>query len=89
MTTDGIFYSRPTRAPIGQSENYINSIENKHSFPSMQVFFYICEYFEITPMEFFDVDNKSPSDIARISEKMKELSLEQLAIVEAMIDNMK
>lgn len=102
MLIEDLFYKRLTELrmakgvsardmslSIGQSENYINSIENKHSFPSMQVFFYICDYFGITPMEFFDVENKGPSDITRISEKMKGLTARQLDIVEAMIDNMK
>ncbi len=38
---------------LGQNESYINRIENKKSFPSMQVFFYICEYLDVTPKDFF------------------------------------
>ena len=41
--------ARDMSLSIGQSENYINAIENKRAFPSMQVFFYICDYFEISP----------------------------------------
>ena len=40
---------------IGQSPGYINGLENKNGFPSMQVFFYICEYLGVTPAEFLTV----------------------------------
>ena len=37
----------------GQSESYINKIENRRTMPSMAGFFYICEYLGITPGNFF------------------------------------
>ena len=45
---------------IGQSKGYINKIENQKTMPSLKVFFHICEYLELTPMEFFDYDDKYP-----------------------------
>ena len=48
---------------IGQSANYINKIEGKKSYPSMTVFFQICEYLGITPAEFFDVDIANPTKL--------------------------
>lgn len=44
--------ARDMSLSLGQANNYINNIENKKSLPSMQAFFYICEYFEVTPQEF-------------------------------------
>jgi len=38
---------------IGQSANYINKIEGRKSYPSMSLFFYICDYLGITPEAFF------------------------------------
>lgn len=81
--------ARDMSLSIGLSENYINSIENKHSFPSMQVFFYICDYFGISPMEFFDFDNTNPTKLQEIIKKLKSLNNEQLKLIETMIDNMK
>ncbi|MBQ2903618.1 MAG: helix-turn-helix transcriptional regulator, partial [Clostridia bacterium] len=46
--------ARDMSLSIGQSAGYINNIENGVNFPSMTVFFYICEYLGVTPMEFFD-----------------------------------
>lgn len=45
--------AREMSLSLGQSESYINKIENKRTLPSMEVFFYICEYLNITPQEFF------------------------------------
>ena len=52
--------ARDMSLSLGQSANYINAIENGVNYPSMTVFFYICEYFGITPSEFFDTENKNP-----------------------------
>lgn len=79
--------ARDMSLSLGQSENYINGIENKHSFPSMQVFFYICDYLGISPKEFFEMDSHSPARLNEISEKLKGLSEEQLSLVESLIDN--
>lgn len=81
--------ARDMSLSLGQSENYINAIENKHSFPSMQVFFYICDYFGITPMEFFDMDYHNPVKTSKLVGKLKSLNDQQLSLIESMIDNMK
>ncbi len=54
--------AREMSLSIGQSVNYINSIENRKSLPSMRNFFYICEYLGITPAEFFNI-GRSKLDI--------------------------
>lgn len=45
--------ARDMSLSIGQSAGYINNIENKKNLPSMAAFFYICDYLEISPQEFF------------------------------------
>ncbi|MBO5439783.1 MAG: helix-turn-helix transcriptional regulator [Clostridia bacterium] len=81
--------ARDMSLSLGQSENYINAIENKRAFPSMQVFFYICDYFDITPREFFDFENTNPNKLTEIVNKLKALNSEQLNLIETMINNMK
>lgn len=49
--------ARDMSLSLGQANNYINTIENKKSLPSMQSFFYICEFLNVTPQEFFDGEN--------------------------------
>ena len=76
--------ARDMSLSLGQSENYINMIENKKSFPSMTVFFYICEYLDITPQEFFESGNKNPvklNDIIEDLQKLDDNSLTHIAEV--------
>lgn len=70
--------AREMSLAIGQNESYINRIENGKSFPSMQVFFYICEYLEITPQEFWDPLNIAPKKIDDISYVLKKFNPDQL-----------
>ena len=49
--------ARDMSLSLGQSESYINKIENNYAMPSMQGFFYICEYLGITPSEFFNEED--------------------------------
>lgn len=70
--------ARDMSLSIGQCASYINSVENQRAFPSMTVFFYICEYLGISPKEFFDTDSKSPVKEKELLEAVKGLSTEQL-----------
>lgn len=70
--------ARDMSLSIGYSENYINNIENKLAYPSMTVFFYICEYLNITPEEFFATENKNPAKVQELVNTVKGLSDEQL-----------
>lgn len=77
--------AREMSLAIGQNSSYINRIENKVALPSMQAFFYICEYFQITPKEFFDEEEVNPMKINSISEELKNLDAIQLDTVLAVI----
>ena len=58
---------------LGQANNYINSIENRKALPSMQSFFYICEYLGVTPQEFFDEGNACPVRLRELLDEAKRL----------------
>ena len=58
LRTEKGISARDMSLSIGQSPNYITSIESGRNLPSMTAFFYICEYLHITPVEFFDTENK-------------------------------
>lgn len=73
--------AREMSLAIGQNESYINRIENKKAFPSMQSFFYICEYLNITPKDFFDTDTPNPRMIEDILNVLIKLSDEQLCMI--------
>lgn len=46
--------------------------------PSLSGIFYICEYFGITPKDFFDMDSSNPSKAKELFDIAKTLSNEQL-----------
>lgn len=70
--------ARDMSLSLGQSAGYINNIENGVNYPSMAVFFYICEYFGITEREFFDTENKDPVKGRELAEAARGLSSTQL-----------
>lgn len=50
---------------LGHSKGYIQSISSGRALPSMSEFINICEYFDITPYEFFDIET---TDIVHLKE---------------------
>ena len=71
--------ARDMSLTLGQSESYINTIENKKSLPPMTVFLYICEYFGITAKEFFDEGNENPAVLKDVIEDLKRLDEKSLS----------
>ncbi len=72
------FSARDMSISMGQSPSYINNIENQVSFPSMSTFFYICDYLEITPAEFFDAESVNPTKEKELLAQLKGLRNEDL-----------
>ena len=70
--------AREMSLALGQNESYINRIENGKTFPSLQAFFYICEYLQVSPKDFFDEENPAPVKIDRIAKELKALDAVQL-----------
>lgn len=66
--------ARDMSLSLGQSESYINKIENKRTLPSMTGFFYICEYLGITPQEFFNTEMVSPRKTAELFQEIGKLT---------------
>ena len=81
--------ARDMSLSLGQSSSYINGIENGAGFPSMTTFFYICDYFGITPAEFFDTSIPAPGKLRELLDAAKGLSNEQLDRLIAFIKSMK
>lgn len=69
--------ARDMSLSLGQSESYINKIENHRTMPSMTGFFYICDYFHITPQEFFDAEAQTPQKTNELLHELKKLSAQQ------------
>lgn len=69
--------ARDMSLSLGQSESYINKIENRRTLPSLTGFFYICEYFGITPQEFFNENTDSPQKTKVLLSALESLTPEQ------------
>ena len=69
--------ARDMSLSLGQSESYINKIENRRTLPSMAGFFYICDYLGITPQEFFNTDAAAPRRARELLEELERLRPEQ------------
>ena len=70
--------ARDMSLSLGQNPGYINNIENGKSLPSMTTFFYICEYLDITPQEFFSKKSNNPVKINELVKSLNTLSDNEL-----------
>ena len=81
--------AREMSLSLGQSENYINHIENAKAFPSMTIFFEICEYFDIMPHEFFSYEKKNIVSVNQLAKVCDGLTKEQIRLLISVAENMK
>ncbi len=81
--------ARDMSLSLGQSQSYINNIENKKALPSMQMFLYICEFLGVEPKDFFDEDIAAPGILYEAAEAFRSLSPKQLEILIALSKEMK
>lgn len=58
---------------LGHSRSYIYNISSGKSLPPMREFLAICDYFGITPAEFFDNSIRNPELIQKAVEGLKTL----------------
>ncbi|MBQ8515804.1 MAG: helix-turn-helix transcriptional regulator [Ruminococcus sp.] len=81
--------ARDMSLSLGQNPGYINNIENGKAMPSMACFFYICEYLNISPKDFFDTNSKNPEKVNALIDDLKLLDDTQFdniaSIVKALI----
>lgn len=73
---------------LGQNKGYIQSISSGKALPSMSGFFNICNYFNITPIEFFDTSIENSKLYASINKKLKSLSADDLELVNQLLYKM-
>lgn len=72
--------ARDMSLSLGQNQNYINSIENKKTLPSVPMLLYICDYLHISPAEFFS-EEKYPIICNDILHIIKDLTPEQQSLL--------
>ena len=77
--------ARDMSLSIGQNTGYISNIECGKALPSMSVFFYICEYLNISPSDFFDLENENPERLQALISDLKRLDDEQLENIASLV----
>jgi transcriptional regulator with XRE-family HTH domain len=66
---------------MGHSSSYIRSISSGRALPSMGEFLYMCEYFGITPRDFFDEDIENPALLQEAIDGLKALNDQDLRLI--------
>jgi len=89
LRTEKNISARDMSLSLGQSQSYINNIENKKALPSMQMFLYICEFLEIEPKDFFDLEILNPRKLHEAEEVLKSLSPKQIELLIMIAKEMK
>lgn len=89
LRTEKNISARDMSLSLGQSQSYINNIENKKALPSMQMFLYICEFLGVEPKDFFEEEVISPSALNEAIAALKSLSPKQLDLLTSLAKEMK
>ncbi|MBQ2759811.1 MAG: helix-turn-helix transcriptional regulator [Clostridia bacterium] len=77
--------ARDMSLSIGQNPGYINAIESGKSLPSMSGFFYICDFLNISPKDFFDTENNNPEKLNALISDLKKLEDEKLDSIASIV----
>ncbi len=70
---------------LGHSRGYIYNISSGNALPPLKELFAICEYFGITPKEFFDVENRVPLLSQRTASALSSLRKEDAELIENLV----
>jgi len=80
--------AREMSLAIGMAPNFIHTLENKKALPSLESFIYICDYFRISPRDFFDEGNNNPSKINALIKELKCLDDDALVLVTSLVQRL-
>ena len=73
---------------LGHSRGYVHNISSGKATPPMKEFFAICEYFGLTPQQFFDEGAQNPELIQKAVSGMKQLSEADLLMLLGLINRL-
>lgn len=66
---------------LGHSRSYIQNISSGKSLPPMAEFLQICEYFGITPGQFFDASLERPALLQTAIEELEKLDADDIMLM--------
>ncbi|MBR5345920.1 MAG: helix-turn-helix transcriptional regulator [Clostridia bacterium] len=73
---------------LGHSRGYVYNISSGKALPPLKEFFAICDYFGLTPQEFFDEGKEHPDLIRNAVSGMKQLEEEDLLVLLSLINRL-
>ena len=73
---------------LGRSRGYVYNISSGKALPPMKEFLAICDYFEITPQQFFDDNTQNPELIQKAINGMRQLDEDDLLMLLSLINRM-
>ena len=73
---------------LGHNRGYINNISSGKSLPSMVEFFSICEYFNITPVEFFNYKINDPNLMRNTLNGLEQLDTDDLDLIQRTVERL-
>lgn len=74
---------------LGHSRGYIYNISSGKALPPLKEFLAICDYFEITPQQFFDESTQTPELIQKAVDGMRHLDESDLLMLLGLINRLK
>lgn len=66
---------------LGHSKGYIQGISSGRAMPSMSEFLYICDYFGITPADFFTEEETDPALLRSVVTALRALNEKDLRLI--------
>lgn len=73
---------------LGHSRGYVYNISSGKSLPPMKEFLAICDYFELTPQQFFDESMQNPELIQKAISGMLQLNEADLLMLLGFINRL-
>ena len=73
---------------MGQNPGYINSIERGKAYPTMTNFFMICQFLDVSTMEFFCYEDKRPVEMRNLIRHLGHLNDRQFSEVAGIVNDL-
>ena len=73
---------------LGHSRGYVNNISSGKTLPSMTEFLVICDYFDISPMEFFNTSAGNPKLLNHTLQAIEQLDEDDLRLTLANVQRL-
>lgn len=73
---------------LGKNKSYVHSLTSGRSLPTMQHFLEICEYFGVTPEQFFDIRLHNLPLYEKATDLLKELDDEDMIAVISILNRL-